>query len=859
MEYPNPMLRREDSVLHSRYIYTHSDCSSSLSSLSIDSRLSTPPYTSFRQQLSQWPETSLSKITKILGQLSVFTVIALSAGLCLIHGVFESEYEMLFAYDSNVVALVSGLQVSAFLAVACVDMSGWLDVSLSVVGGAIVSGGGLMAAGFSGRVWQLCLAQGVAVGVGAGVSTRAAVEVAKRQMPEEGSRSRRLVVVGAGTGGSILALGVSRLITMGTTSSALKWLALVILSGQAIAAFLLYIARPTCVHPVVSFTRIDPLKSQKKVLCPRQQTVGKLQLLSHGMHSLTAVVPVVFVANYAEEDTALDSAMLVATLSVGVACGGLLSTLMHRWAFRESLARAGLCFSVWCLWLPLPQGAVVWAFCGAYGVFLGLASCLAGGGAVELLVAAALTMVGVQVAARIANVSFAVDPVAALAAACSLIAMVAAVAADALSLAGGLAEFANETSPAAYMVEWQEGATLKEGDTVTALLTTATGAEVVGEAAAIDAILGSVTDGASQWVGFARTRLAGAGFKELEQALGELDQHLTMRAYVAGYALSAADVAAWGALRASAMFLRNLKTKRESLGAHVVRWYEHVDSLGFARRVVDSLANVSRQVNRGSKDQGSFDLGLTGIEYGKVVTRFPPEPSGYLHIGHAKAALLNEYVAKSNGGRLLIRFDDTNPSKEKVEFEETILEDLTMLGIKGDALSHTSDHFQTIYEYAVELIRRGLAYVDNASLEEMREGRMHGIESKCRNLSVEENLERFQQMKEATEFGQTCCLRAKMSIDDNNKALRDPTIYRCNPIPHHRTGTQWKMYPLYDLACPIVDSIEGVTHALRSSEYRDRNPQYQWFFKALDLRPVQIMDFSRMNFAYTLLSKRKLQ
>ncbi|KAJ2836509.1 glutamate--tRNA ligase, partial [Coemansia sp. 'formosensis'] len=601
---------------------------------------------------------------------------------------------MEFAYDSNVVALVSGLQVSAFLAAACVDMGGWLGVSLSVVAGAVVSGGGLLAAGFSGCVWQLCLTQGVAVGVGAGISTRAAVEAAKQQMPEEGGRSRRLVVVGAGTGGSILALGVSRLITMGTTGSALKWLALVVLLGQAVAALLLYFVRPTCVHPVVSFTRIDPLKSQKKVLCPRPKTVGRLRLLSHGVHSLTAVVPVVFVANYAEEDSALDGAMLVATLSVGVACGGLLSTLMRRWAFRESLARVGLCLSVWCLWLPLslslPQGAVLWAFCGAYGVFLGLTSCLAGGGgAVELLVAAALTMVGVPVAARIANVSFVVDPVAALAAACSLIAMVAAVAADALSLAGGLAEFANETSPAAYTVEWQEGATLKEGDSVTALLTTATGAELVGEAAAIDAILGSTPDGASQWVGFARTRLAGAGFKELEQALGELDQHLTMRAYVAGYALSAADVAAWGALRASAMFLRNLKTKRESLGAHVVRWYEHVDSLGFARRVVDSLANVSRQANRGSKDQGSFDLGLTGIEYGKVVTRFPPEPSGYMHIGHAKAALLNEYVAKSNGGRLLIRFDDTNPEKEKAEFEETILEDLNMLGIKGDALSHT--------------------------------------------------------------------------------------------------------------------------------------------------------------------------
>ncbi|KAJ2894501.1 glutamate--tRNA ligase, partial [Coemansia aciculifera] len=332
-----------------------------------------------------------------------------------------------------------------------------------------------------------------------------------------------------------------------------------------------------------------------------------------------------------------------------------------------------------------------------------------------------------------------------------------------------------------------------------------------------------------------------------------------MRAFVCGYSATAADVTAWGALRASGVFLRNLKTKRDSLGVHVVRWYTHIDSQAFARRLVESLMQASRQTNKGIKDQGSFDLGLTGIEHGKVVTRFPPEPSGYLHIGHAKAALLNEFVARSNGGRLLIRFDDTNPKKEKVEFEDAILEDLALLGIHGDMMSHTSDHFQVIYEYALELIRRGLAYVDNTPTEEMRANRGEGIESKCRRLSVAENLERFEQMRAGTEFGQTCCLRAKMSIDDPNKALRDPTIYRCEKTPHHRTGTQWKIYPLYDFACPIVDSIEGVTHALRSSEYRDRNPQYKWFFTALDLRPVQIMDFSRMNFAYTLLSKRKLQ
>ncbi|KAJ2062596.1 glutamate--tRNA ligase [Coemansia sp. S146] len=739
-----------------------------------------------------------------------------------------------------------------------------------VVAGSVVSSGGLLAAGFADHVWQLCLAQGVAVGIGAGVSTRAAVvAVGRRRVSDDGGGStRRLVLVGAGIGGCVLALGVSRLITVGTTGSALRWLALVIFSGQILAATLLYFLPTTSEHPPVISNDIDPLKIDKQAAPSLQhKTVCILRLISHCTHSLTAIFPLVFIPSYAEEETRLNSAILVATLCVGVASGAALSALMGRWAFKESVARLGLSLCVWCLWLPLRFGdswALLCVFCGVYGLFLGLVTCLSAGAVELLLAAAAATMVGVPVAGWITAsnaTTFAVDPVAALAAACSLMSAVAAVAADAVvSLAGGLAEFANGASADAYTVEWQEGSTLKEGETVTAILTSSSGDEVVGEAAAIDALL-SGTDGAvSQWVDFALKRLAGSGgYKDLELALGELDHHLTMRAFISGYALTAADVAAWGALRASAIFQRNLKTKRATLGSHLVRWYEHVDSLPFARRLIDALSHAHKQVNRGLKDQGSFDLGLTGIEHGKVVTRFPPEPSGYLHIGHAKAALLNEFVAKSNGGRLLIRFDDTNPTKERVEFEDSILEDLAILGIQGDALSHTSDHFQVIYEYALELIRRGLAYVDDSPSEEMREGRMHGLESKCRRLSVEENLARFQQMKEATEFGQKCCLRAKMSIDNNNKAMRDPAIYRCLPTPHHRTGSVWKIYPLYDFACPIVDSIEGVTHALRSSEYRDRNPQYQWFFSALDLRPVQIMDFSRMNFAYTLLSKRKLQ
>jgi glutamyl-tRNA synthetase len=141
----------------------------------------------------------------------------------------------------------------------------------------------------------------------------------------------------------------------------------------------------------------------------------------------------------------------------------------------------------------------------------------------------------------------------------------------------------------------------------------------------------------------------------------------------------------------------------------------------------------------------------------------------------------------------------------------------------------------------------------------MRDQRMHGIPSKCRDLSIQENHKRFQDMTNATTFGLTCCLRAKMSVDDANKALRDPVIYRCNLTPHHRTGNKWKVYPTYDFACPIVDSVEGVTHALRTNEYRDRNAQYLWFIEKLELRHVHIWDYSRMNFVYTLLSKRKLQ
>lgn len=195
---------------------------------------------------------------------------------------------------------------------------------------------------------------------------------------------------------------------------------------------------------------------------------------------------------------------------------------------------------------------------------------------------------------------------------------------------------------------------------------------------------------------------------------------------------------------------------------------------------------------------------------------------------------------------------------EKEEFQDSIITDLALMGIKPDKTTYTSDYFQELYVYCLRMLKEGKAYADDTDQTTMRDQRWKGLPSKRRNINVEENLSHFEEMKAGSEEGLRWCIRAKISVDDNNKAMRDPVIYRCNPQPHHRTGTKWKMYPIYDFCCPIVDSIEGITHALRTMEYRDRNPQYQWMLDALGLRKVHIWDFSRLNFVRTLLSKRKL-
>ncbi|KAG1891423.1 tRNA synthetases class I, catalytic domain-containing protein [Suillus subluteus] len=338
--------------------------------------------------------------------------------------------------------------------------------------------------------------------------------------------------------------------------------------------------------------------------------------------------------------------------------------------------------------------------------------------------------------------------------------------------------------------------------------------------------------------------------------LDSLDNHLAYRTFLVGHDMTAADFIIWGSIKVAPKFIGFLKNGQQY--GHLLRWMSHIESLDSIQATLAGLAAAKANKARSNKTAAGFALGLQNAKEGHVVTRFPPEPSGYLHIGHAKAAMLNQYFAKMYNGKMIIRFDDTNPTKERAEFEETILQDLELLNIRGDKVTHTSDYFDRIYELAIQMIKSSKAYADDTEQLQMREERGKGVASARRDDSIEDNLRHFEEMKTGTTEGLRWCIRAKMSVDNQNKAMRDPVIYRCNLIPHHRTGDKWKIYPTYDFACPIVDSLEGVTHALRTNEYRERNAQYQWMIKALGMRGVDIWDFSRLSFIYTLLSKRKL-
>lgn len=266
--------------------------------------------------------------------------------------------------------------------------------------------------------------------------------------------------------------------------------------------------------------------------------------------------------------------------------------------------------------------------------------------------------------------------------------------------------------------------------------------------------------------------------------------------------------------------------------------------------------------------QNIVDEDLKSGKYSEGIhTRFPPEPNGYLHIGHAKSICLNFGLAKQNKGICNLRFDDTNPTKEDVEYVDSIREDVKWLGFDWeDRMFYASDYFERIFEYTLELIKAGKAFVCDLSAEEMRAYRgtltEPGKESPYRNRSVEENLDLFLRMKNGEFANGTRLLRAKIDMASPNINLRDPALYRISHAVHHRTGDAWCIYPMYDYAHPISDAIEGITHSICTLEFEDHRPLYDWTLEALgfqaDKRPKQI-EFARLNLTNTVMSKRKLR
>jgi glutaminyl-tRNA synthetase len=253
----------------------------------------------------------------------------------------------------------------------------------------------------------------------------------------------------------------------------------------------------------------------------------------------------------------------------------------------------------------------------------------------------------------------------------------------------------------------------------------------------------------------------------------------------------------------------------------------------------------------------------TGKHHGRVATRFPPEPNGYLHIGHAKSICLNFGVAEDRGGTCNLRFDDTNPAKEDVEYVDAIKEDVAWLGFTWSAELYASDYFERLYQFAVELIRGGKAYVDSLDADQIRAYRgtltEPGKNSPYRDRTVEENLDLFARMR-AGEFPDGAhVLRARIDMASPNFNMRDPTLYRIRHATHHRTGDAWSIYPMYDYAHPLSDALERITHSLCTLEFEDHRPLYDWLVNALieDDKPRQI-EFARLNLNYTVMSKRKL-
>lgn len=260
---------------------------------------------------------------------------------------------------------------------------------------------------------------------------------------------------------------------------------------------------------------------------------------------------------------------------------------------------------------------------------------------------------------------------------------------------------------------------------------------------------------------------------------------------------------------------------------------------------------------------------VNDLEIGKhetIITRFPPEPNGYLHIGHAKSICLNFGLGKNFGGKTNLRFDDTNPTKEEIEYVDSIREDVKWLieplGVDWAEERYASDYFETIYELTLKLIQKGLAYVDDSTAEEMAAMKgtptQAGVDSPYRNRSVEENLDLFKRMKEGEYPDGKRILRAKIDMASPNMLLRDPVIYRIKHAHHHQTGDKWCIYPMYDYAHPISDALENITHSICTLEFEVHRPFYEWTIQNLDLFPSRQIEFARLNLTYTIMSKRKL-
>lgn len=255
---------------------------------------------------------------------------------------------------------------------------------------------------------------------------------------------------------------------------------------------------------------------------------------------------------------------------------------------------------------------------------------------------------------------------------------------------------------------------------------------------------------------------------------------------------------------------------------------------------------------------------LASKKHTGVATRFPPEPNGYLHIGHAKSICLNFGLAEEFNGRCYLRFDDTNPIKEEEEFVNAIIDDVRWLGFKWCAMTHSSDYYQALYDFAILLINKDLAYVDSLSMEEIRAYRgtlqEPGRESPYRNRTKEENLELFTRMKQGEFPDGTHVLRARIDMQSGNVNMRDPVLYRIRHVAHQRTGNDWCIYPMYDYAHPLSDALEKITHSLCTLEFQDHRPLYDWLIEHLPVpaKPVQT-EFARLNLSHTVTSKRKLR